>query len=190
MSETVSIEACVGDRACGDTSEKEVVVSDKIYWFVAAVFREIDDLAATLAKLRAHNIVAESLLILAASLGDIPKKINNSGADDVVIATVDRTSGEGRWVSSKDGVLRDGLRELLRAAQLSAAANGHGGSASGLDGKGHAGVYAQLQQDADDGANILVASVANPAEQLTVARILLRQKCERVLTHEIAARTG
>lgn len=165
-------------------------MTEKIYWFVAAVFREIDDLAATLAKLRAHNILAESLLILAASMGDIPKKLDNSGSGDVVIATVDRTSEDGRWVSSQDGMLREGLRELLNAAQVSAAANGHGGSSSGIDGKGHAGVYAQLRQDADDGANILVASVANPAEQLSVARILLRQKCERVLTHEIAARTG
>jgi hypothetical protein len=74
---------------------------------------------------------------------------------------------------------------LLNAAQLGAA-NGHGGSSAAIDGKGHAGIYAQLRQDADDGANILVASVANPAEQLSVARVLLRQKCERVLTHEIA----
>jgi hypothetical protein len=157
-------------------------MTEKIYWFVAAVFREIDDLAATLAKLRAHNILAESLLILAASMGDIPKKLNNSGSGDVMIATVDHTSEEGRWVSSRDGMLREGLRKLLDAAQLSTATNGHG--------DGHAGVYAQLRHDADEGANILVASVANPAEQLSVARILLRQKCERVLTHEIAARVG
>ena len=56
------------------------------------------------------------------------------------------------------------------------------------DGKGQSRVYAQLRQDADNGASILVASVANPGQQLAVARILLRQKCERVLTHEIAAR--
>jgi hypothetical protein len=177
-----------GDRACGNTSEKEAAVTERIYWFVAAVFREIDDLAATLAKLRAHNVLAESLLILAAHLGDISERLSKSGSGDVVIVTVDRTSDGRRWISSGDGLLRDALRELLDAAQPGAAANGHGGSASGLDGKGHAGVYAQLQQDADNGANILVASVANPAEQLSVARILLRQKCERVLTHEIAAR--
>jgi hypothetical protein len=177
-----------GDRACGNTSEKEAAVTEKIYWFVAAVFREIDDLAATLAKLRAHNVLAESLLILAAHLGDISEKLSRSGSGDVVIVTVDRSSDDRRWISSNDALLRDALRELLDAAQPEAVANGHGAASTGADGKGHAGIYAQLRHDADDGANILVASVANPAEQLSVARILLRQKCERVLTHEIAAR--
>jgi hypothetical protein len=177
-------------RAFQNTNDKEAAMTEKFYWFVAAVFREIDDLAATLDKLRAHNVLAESLLILAAHLGDIPKKLNNSGSGDVVIATVDRASGDGRWLSSRNSMLREGLQELLNAAQPGAVGNGHGLSFTGIDGKGHASVYAQLRQDADDGANILVASVANPAEQLSVARIPLREKCERVLTHEIAARIG
>jgi hypothetical protein len=182
------MEARVGDRACRNSDREDAAMTEKIYWFVAAVFREIDDLAATLAKLRAHNVLAESLLILAAHLGDISEKLSKSGSGDVTIVTVDRASDGRRWISSSDGLLREALRELLDAAQPDVTANGHGSASTGVDGKGHTGVYAQLRHDADDGANILVASVANPAEQLSVARILLRQKCERVLTHEIAAR--
>ena len=94
------MEARVGDRACRNSDREDAAMTEKIYWFVAAVFREIDDLAATLAKLRAHNVLAESLLILAAHLGDISEKLSKSGSGDVTIVTVDRASDGRRWISS------------------------------------------------------------------------------------------
>jgi len=159
-------------------------MTEKAYWFVAAVFREIDDLAAALAKLRAQNVVADGLLVLVAHAGDIPKKLDYCGSSDVAIATVDRSSDGWRCIANRGAALGCGLRELLDAAK---SADGHGTSSPAADGKGQSRLYAQLRQDADEGANILVANVANPGEQLSVARIFLRQKCERVLTHEIAA---
>ncbi len=56
-----------------------------------------------------------------------------------------------------------------------------------VDGEGQSQVYAQLRQDVAGGALVLIASVADPDEQLLGARILLRGNCECVLTHEIAA---
>jgi hypothetical protein len=159
-------------------------MTEKAYWFVAAVFREIDDLAATLVKLRAHELLAEGILVLAAQLGDLPKKLNHSGSGDIAIATIDRVSGSWQYGARPEAELGSGLRKLLEAAQSAGVTDGNDKSSPVSDGKGR--VYAQLRQDADDGSNILVASVASPAEQLSVARILLRQKCERVLTHEIA----
>jgi hypothetical protein len=44
-----------------------------------------------------------------------------------------------------------------------------------------------LRQDIAGGALVLIASVADPDQQLLGARILLRGNCECVLTHEIAA---
>jgi hypothetical protein len=159
-------------------------MTERIYWFVAAVFREIDDLAAALAKLRANNIMTDGLLVLAADTGDLPKKLDHSGSSDVAIASLDRVSEGWQCAANREAELGCGLRELLDATK---SADGHASSPP-ANGKGQSRIYAQLRQDADDGANILVASVANAAEQLSVARILLRQKCERVLTHEIAAR--
>lgn len=60
-------------------------MTEKIYWFVAAVFREIDDLVAALAKLRAQNVMADGLLVLAGR-GGISRKLSH----DIAIATVDR----------------------------------------------------------------------------------------------------
>jgi hypothetical protein len=160
-------------------------MNEKIYWFVAAVFREIDDLAATLVKLRAQNVVADRLLILAARIDDIPRKVTRSGSGDVPIATVDHGSDGWQCASNREAALGCGLRELLDAAKPM---SGNGRSSPGADDNGQSRLYAQLRQDANEGANILVANVANAGEQLSVARILLRQKCERVLTHEIAAR--
>ena len=155
-------------------------MTDKIYWFVAAVFREIDDVVAALAKLRAHNVMADGLIVLAGR-GGISRKLNH----DVAIATVDHDLDGWRPIADERAELGEGLRELLDAAKT---ADDHARSLADADGKAQR-VYAQLRQDADDGANILVANVANPAQQLSVARILLRQNCERVLTHEIAAST-
>lgn len=166
-------------------------MTERIYWFVAAVFREIDDLAATLTKLHAHNVVAEGLLVLAAQLDDLPRRLHHLGPD-VSIATVDRASNGWQCVRAREEGIGCALRELLDAAQSAGGAtdgaDGQDRLSAASDGKGQSRLYAQLRQDADNGANILVASVANPGQQLAVARILLRQKCERVLTHEIAAR--
>jgi hypothetical protein len=163
-------------------------MTERLYWFVAAVFREIDDLAATLVKLRAQNVAADGLLILAAHLDDLPRKLNRSGSGDVPIATVDRVSDCWQCETSFEPGLGRGLRELLDAAQAASVAEAYSRASPAADGKGQSRIFAQLRQDANDGANILVASVPNPGQQLSVARILLRQKCERVLTHEIAAR--
>ena len=43
-------------------------MTDKVYWFVAAVFREIDELTATLVKLRAQNVVASHTHIFTSNL--------------------------------------------------------------------------------------------------------------------------
>lgn len=175
-----------GDRPnCRNRTEiSDAAMTEKVYWFVAAVFREVDDLAAALVKLRARNVVADGVLVLAAHLDDITRKLNHSGSGDVAIATVDRASDGWQCATNGETPLGHGLSELLDAAKSE---DGHGRSSPAPDGNGQSRIYAQLRQDADDGANILVASVASPAEQLSVARIFLRQKCERVLTHEIVA---
>ena len=59
-------------------------------------------------------------------------------------------------------------------------------SASGSDdGQAPSPVYAQLLEDVADGAIVLIASADGPEQQLQGARILLRGKCECVLTHEL-----
>jgi len=161
-------------------------MSEKLYWFVAAVFRDIDDLAATLVKLRAHDAVVGGFLILAARLDDIPRKLSRAGTGDVPVAVLDHVSDCWQCVTNLDGGLDGGLRELLDAAQAASVAEGYGRASPARDGMRQVRIYTQLRQDADDGANILVASVPSPGAQLSVARALLRQNCERVLTHEIA----
>jgi hypothetical protein len=161
-------------------------MTTKIYWFVAAVFREIEDLAATLPKLRAQSLLADGLLILAARKDDIPA-LASATSGDVAVAMIDGSASGWQCVPGGEARLGSGLRELLDAAQSAVVAQGGHCETRSADGNGQSGIYAQLWKDADEGANILIANVANAAEQLSVARIFLRQKCERVLTHEIAA---
>jgi hypothetical protein len=163
-------------------------MTTKIYWFVAAVFREIEDLAATLPKLRAQSLLADGLLILAPRMDDIPMLASAApGNVAVAVATVDGSASAWQCVPGLEARLGSGLRELLEAAQSAVVAQADQPDTR-ADGNGQSRIYAQLWKDADEGANILVANVANAAEQLSVARIFLRQNCERVLTHEIAAR--
>jgi hypothetical protein len=162
-------------------------MTTKIYWFVAAVFREIEDLAATLPKLRAQSLLADGLLVLAARMDDIPM-LASATAGNVAVATVDGSASAWQCVPGLEARLGSGLRELFEAAQSAVIAQADQPDTRSADGNGQSRIYAQLWKDADEGANILVANVANAAEQLSVARIFLRQNCERVLTHEIAAR--
>lgn len=163
-------------------------MTTKIYWFVAAVFREIEDLAATLPKLRAQSLLANGLLVLAARRDDL-QRLASAAPVGVAVTAVDGSGSAWQFVPGFEARLGSGLRELLDAAQSSVVAHANPRDAGAADGKSQSRIYTQLWEDADEGANILVANVANAAEQLSVARIFLRQNCERVLTHEIAART-
>ncbi len=157
-----------------------------VYWFVAAVFREIEDLAATLPKLRAQSLSADGVLILAPRMDDL-SRLAGAAPPDVALATVDGSASPWQCAPGRAARLGSGLRELFDAAQSAVVAQSNHRESWSAD-EGQSGIYAQLWKDADEGANILVANVANAAEQLAVARIFLRQNCERVLTHEIAAR--
>jgi hypothetical protein len=157
-----------------------------VYWFVAAVFREIDDLAATLPKLRAQSVLADGVLILAPRMDNL-SRLAGAAPPDVAVATVDGSTSPWHCAPGRAARLGSGLRELFDAAQSAVVAPSHPRERWSAD-EAQSGIYAQLWKDADEGANILVANVANATEQLAVARIFLRQNCERVLTHEIAAR--
>lgn len=168
-----------------DSGKREAnAMPEKIghYRFVAAVFRDVGDLAATLVELRAQNFAPGRLLVLATNLGDMRTRLTRLGLGEMPIAPVHSAS---QSVSPSEGEPRldSGLRKLLNEVQ-SVPEEGEAGL---VNGKETSQIYAQLRQDADDGGNVLVASVANPEEQLAGARILLRQRCECVLTHEIAA---
>ena len=170
-----------------NSASKGAAMTTEIYWFVAAVFREFEDLTATLPKLRAQSLLANGVLILAARLDDLPG-LAGATPGGVAVAMIDRSANGWQFAAGLEPRLGSGLRELMNAAQSSVVARGHPREQQSADGNGQSRIYAQLWKDADEGANILIANVANAAEQLSVARIFLRQNCERVLTHEIAAR--
>jgi len=147
------------------------------YCFVAAVFRESGDLASTIAELRSNGIAGNRLLVVANHRAEDARKA--TAGSEIGPAPVIAVHGDGAIKLDASIKLSPELHTLLQAM-------GDDG-AGGADGAGRSQVYAQLRRDAADGALVLIASVADPDEQLLGARILLRGNCECVLTHEIAA---
>lgn len=146
------------------------------FWFVAAVFREPGDLVATIADLRASAFAQTPVVVLANHRVEEARKAlaaSESGRVTVVAVRDDCPAG-----SDPAAALPGDLRAFLKAMN---------GSGPGR-GEGQAHVYAQLHQDVAEGALVLIAGVASPDAQLDGARILLRGKCECVLTHEIDGR--
>jgi hypothetical protein len=149
----------------------------KRYWFVAAVFREPRDLVSTIAELRANAFSWARLLVVANHKNGDTRKVLD-GAEGGQVAVVSVSADGSSWTAPK---LPVELRTLVEAM-----GEGDAGKRASPDGDGRWQVYAQLRQDVAGGALVLIASVADPDEQLLGARILLRGNCECVLTHEIA----
>ena len=153
----------------------------KRYWFVIAVFRDLLDLAATIGDLHASNFATDKMLVLANHrAGDVRKAIHgpNGGFIDVFVPRAD-----GGFDSKESPALPFSLSILLRAmGQGTASARSLSGSD---DGQAPSPVYAQLLKDVEEGAIVLIASATGPEQQLQGARILLRGKCDCVLTHEL-----
>jgi hypothetical protein len=173
-------------RASGDLvpcpgEPKGAAMSDKTYWFTAAVFPEVKSLEVALVALRNH-VLPEKLLILADRETDISSVLDIYQPGGVAIATLEDSAEGWSYALQGGSSLCCGLRELLDGA------NAEGSVAPPVaNGRSKPSLYTQLRRDARDGLNILVANVENPGEQLSVARIFLRQNAERVLMHEIAA---
>jgi hypothetical protein len=153
----------------------------KRYWFVVAVFRDPHDLAAAIRDLHASNFASGELVVLANHrAGDLRDAIHgsNGGFIDVFVPRAD-----GGFGSKESPALPFSLSILLRAmGQGTASARSLSGSD---DGQAPSPVYAQLLKDVEEGAIVLIASATGPEQQLQGARILLRGKCECVLTHEL-----
>jgi len=172
----------IGLEAGGDGKSSNEMTDDvKRYWFVAAVFRGPLDLAATIGDLHASNFATDEMLVLANHrAGDVRKAIHgpNGGFMDVFVPRAD-----GGFESKECPTLPFSLSILLRAmGQGTASARSLSGSD---DGQAPSPVYAQLLKDVEEGAIVLIASATGPEQQLQGARILLRGKCECVLTHEL-----
>jgi hypothetical protein len=156
-------------------------MSHKTYWFAAAVFPKLESMGVALEALRGH-VLPGQLLIIADRGNEVSGMLDPHIASGVAIATLeDRDDSSWGYALRSGGKLSCGLRELLNGAKADAAP-------SSTTPKARTALYVELRRDARDGSNILVANVDNPGEQLSVARIFLRQNAERVLMHEIAAR--
>ncbi len=172
-------------EARGDGKSSYEMTDDvKRYWFVVAVFRDPLDLATTVGELHASNFVSGELLVLANHrAGDVRKAIHgrNGGFIDVFVPRAN-----GGIESKESPALPPSLSMLLHAmAEDAPSARSPLGSD---DGQVPSPVYSQLLKDVADGAIVLIASANGPEQQLQGARILLRGKCECVLTHELTDR--
>jgi len=156
------------------------------YWFVVAVFRNPLDLAATIGDLHASNFASGELLVLANHRADDVRNAihgRNGGFIDVFVPRPD-----GNFESKESQGLPQSLSILLRAMEQGAAsARSPSGSE---DGQVPSPVYSQLLKDVAEGAIVLIASASGPEQQLQGARMLLRGKCECVLTHELTERAS
>lgn len=154
----------------------------KRYWFVVAVFRDPFDLAATVGDLRVGKLASDKLLVIANNCtGDVRKAADGGDGEPINVVVARPDGGIG---GSDELALSPGLGALLRGMEASAPSNKSQNSHH--NGEPQSQVYAQLLQEVGDGAIVLVASVADPEQQLWGARTLLRGNCECVLTHEIA----
>lgn len=165
-------------------SSYEMTDEVKRYWFVIAVFRDPLDLAEMIRDLHASNFASGKLLVLANQrAGDVLKAIHgrNGGLIDVFVPRADGGIG-----SQESPRLQHSLSTLVQAMEVgTASARSPSGSD---DGQAPSPVYAQLLKDVAEGAVVLIASATGPEQQLQGARILLRGKCECVLTHELTER--
>lgn len=165
----------------GGKSSCQMADDVKRYWFVVAVFRDTLDLAATIGELHAGNFASGELLVLANHrAGDVRKAIHgrNGGFIEVFMPCAD-----GGFASEASPALPASLSTLLDAMEQGAPSTA---SRSGSDERqAPSPVYTQLLKDVAGGAIILIASAADPEQQLEGARILLRGKCDCVLTHEL-----
>jgi hypothetical protein len=157
------------------------------YWFVAAVYREPQDLAATIRELGKAELAGDRLLVVSMRAEeDVRKSLDDSDAGGVHVVTM---QASGAWRDG-DGRLpppRIELRSML-AAMVGDQRLGPQSQEVPVPvfRNGQSEVYKQLREDVSEGAFILIASVTNAQEQLRGARILLRGNCECVLTHELA----
>lgn len=154
----------------------------KRYWFVAAVFREPHDLVLTIADMRNNGFAAERLLVVANHRSEDTREalLGSQGAPVQVIPM-----HHGAAKADLSSKAPEGLRAILDAL-TDEARDCSAGEEAAVPREGRSQVYAQLRKDIADGAVVLIASVADPEEQLLGARILLRGNSECVLTHEIA----
>jgi hypothetical protein len=156
------------------------------YWFVAAVFRAPQDLAATVAELGAAALAGDRVLVVSRGLReDADKALQPADGARLRLVTM-QADGAWRDGDAKMPQPRDELRCMLQAMQGSGGTSQADSASVPVVRNGQAQIYAQLRQDVADGAYVLIANVANAQEQLQGARILLRGNCECVLTHELA----
>ena len=148
----------------------------KRYWFVAAVFREPNDLVSTIAELRKSGVAGNRVVVVANHRADAARKVIGWLEADPVSVVAAHADGSTSIEPSSE--LSSEMFRLLAAMSDDARRD---------LGDSHSHVYAQLRQVVAAGSLILIASVADPEEQLLGARVLLRGNCECVLTHEIAA---
>jgi hypothetical protein len=188
--ECLRVEQCpsVVGRAAGTgrrgRGPDEMTDELKRYWFVAAVIRQPRDLFATVAELGSGQLARRPLVVVANHEADNARKaVDSVDTDPVCVVPVD---SDGAMVDAVDPALPLELRALLEAMDGREETGRRKGVRNEEEAKSQ--VYVQLRQDVADGALVLVASVANPEEQLQAARILLKGNCDCVLTHEIAAR--
>jgi hypothetical protein len=155
------------------------------YWFVAAVFRAVRDLVATVHQLRAERFAAGQLIVLANDQAEAAGRALAGGGDEKVRVFPVQAGGGIKVIEGEE--VPAGLNAIIKAMDMPPAASdgGDGAAAEHLS-----QVYAQLHRDVADGALVLIASVADPEEQLLGARIMLRGSCECVLTHELTANSA
>lgn len=156
------------------------------YWFAAAVFRDPRDLAATVRELRAGNLAERQFLVLANhQITDTRHVLDREGRTDVTVVPVSESGGVD---VAGVGALPAGLTALLQALDAGRAPRERiNGAVPAASDEPTSPVYAQMRRDVSDGSLVLIANVAGPEEQLMGARIMLRGRCECVLTHEMTA---
>jgi hypothetical protein len=168
-------------RRDGGKGRDEMADLDR-YWFVAAVFREVRDLVATIHQLRSEKFAAGKLMVLANHQAEAARRALAGSGDEKVRVLPVHAGGRIKIVEGEE--IPAGLNAIIKAMDMPPPdCDGGDGAAAGHPSQ----VYAQLHRDVADGALVLIASVADPEEQLLGARIMLRGSCECVLTHELTA---
>jgi len=146
------------------------------YWFVAAVFRDPQDLAEAIRQMRAGGLSGRFCVLANRGAAKAHQALE-AAADDagVGVITLDGSSGMS---NGKIATEPAGMRVLLESM------DGRG-DPDASDGDARPHVYTQLHEDMREGALVLLACVDGPDEQVVGARLLLKGNCECVLTHEI-----
>lgn len=142
------------------------------YWFVAAVFRDPQDLVEAIGQMRAGGMSGRFCVLANHAGQQARKSLKDGDASGVGVVTLD---GNGDMSNGEIAGEPAGMRELLESMD----------GRDGTDGEARPHVYTQLHEDVREGALVLLASVDGPDEQVVGARLLLKGNCECVLTHEI-----